>query len=106
MKERYHKENISCNRCIHLIPHHIYEYLGFCEKRSELIITTAKPCSDFREISLEKLKRILQERGWIYCATCKKPIYFIEELEKHSGEKLTYKVYIDEAALEESPCAS
>ncbi len=97
----------DCKRCLLFRPHDAYEYLGLCIHKNELIVLKPdmKACKDFKEFTLDELKKVLIEKGWLRCISCKKPIHTVEELGEHIEEMLRLELHSDVVASEESPAA-
>ncbi|MCI4436589.1 MAG: hypothetical protein JHC33_07245 [Ignisphaera sp.] len=74
------------------------------KNESRLVVETAEICDKFKEASLDELKQVLKQQGWLYCLTCRKTIVDEEELEKHfKKHTIVSGVVIDEAVFEEAP---
>jgi len=89
-----------CSRCTKYFSHDIYNFLGYCDSKEQIIPKTEGACEHFEAIDLDKT---FKENGWIYCVSCKKPIYSVKELKDHTGDVISSKVYHDDIASEESP---
>jgi hypothetical protein len=89
-----------CTKCARYILHDTYYFLGYCSSKEQIIPHSEGACEHFEAIDLAKA---LKENGWLYCVTCRKPVYSIEELRDHVGDILAFQVYNDEVASEESP---
>lgn len=87
------------------MPHDTFEYMGLCNERNELVLSTPQTviCENYREVTLDELKKALEERGWLHCVSCNKALYTIEELEEHLSDILVPETYSDIVASEESP---
>lgn len=98
---------LNCKRCMLFRSHDAYEYLGLCIHKNELIVLTPgmKTCENFKEATLNELKKTLMKRGWLHCASCNKVIYTVEELEQHIDCILVSELYSDIVASEEAPAA-
>ncbi len=96
---------LVCGRCVFFRPHDVYEYMGYCTKKGLLVTADNRPCSDYKEASVEDLKKVLEERGWLYCASCKEPIYDVDDLMKHAAHLHYQDTFSDEVATEEAPAA-
>lgn len=95
-----------CKKCIHFLAHDVYGYLGLCTKKDLLTVSSSdKPCENFKEVNLRELEKIFLEKGWLYCLTCKKPIYSFEELKNHLTDQIGSDFLSDEVASEEAPSA-
>jgi thioredoxin-related protein len=96
----------SCIHCIYFKPNIHNPYLGLCDLKIEAgsVVETVEICDKFREVSLDELKHVLKQQGWLYCLTCRKTIVDEEELEKHFKEHIVVSgVVIDESVAEEAP---
>jgi len=95
-----------CEKCVYFLAHDVYGYLGLCVKKNAVVASTVdKPCEKFRETDLKELEKLLTEKGWLYCLTCKKPIYSFEELKNHLNDQVASNFLSDEVASEEAPSA-
>jgi hypothetical protein len=63
-------------------------------------------CDEFKEVNLEDLRNIIRSKGWLYCNTCRKAIYTVEELIEHIEDELGAALFSDVVASEEAPTAS
>ena len=99
------ENDLNCEKCVSFIPHDTFEYMGLCDKRTELVISGKQTsmCENFKEVTLEELKKTLEEKGWLYCVSCKEALYTLEELEEHHRDILAASAYADIVASEESP---
>ena len=95
----------SCCTCVNFMPHDVYEYMGFCVRRGQIVVSDETTCECYRELAFDDIRRALVDRGWVYCVTCRQPIYSMDELEKHIGETIAIGVYVDSVASEDSPPA-
>lgn len=102
------KKEEDCRKCRFFRPHDTYNYFGFCVDKNELKIQTLdkEVCDDYKEVSLEDLKGILLRRGWLFCLSCKKALYTVEELVEHINDELKSDLFSDIVASEEVPAAS
>ncbi len=91
--------------CVYFSPHDIHHDLGYCGKKEELIIPFEVPCEDFKAVNPKDLHDKIHERGWVYCLSCRKPIYHPNEFKDHVGCIYYQDPYIDVVAAEESPTA-
>jgi hypothetical protein len=89
-----------CTKCTKYVLHDTYHFLGYCNSKEQIITSAEGACENFEVMDLDKA---FKENGWLYCLTCKKPMYSVEELKEHVGDMLTFHVYNDEVASEESP---
>jgi len=89
-------------KCARYVSHDIFAFLGYCDKKGEIVSTTEGMCENFKGVDIEKA---IQEKGWIHCLTCKMPIYSADELGNHIGHILATDVYADNVASEEAPSA-
>jgi hypothetical protein len=89
-----------CPRCAKYISHDIYISLGYCDSKSQIIPKAEGACEHFEAIDVDKA---FKENGWMYCISCKKPFFSVEELGDHIGHMMSSKVYQDDIASEESP---
>ncbi|MBS3817766.1 MAG: hypothetical protein KGY76_09420 [Candidatus Thermoplasmatota archaeon] len=94
----------GCDECDYFVKHDSYDFIGMCQNQDKTI-TKKEVCPDQKEIDREKLKEILEEKGWIYCLTCDEPIFSLEELEEHKKGRLVEKRFSDEVASKDSPAA-
>ncbi len=95
-----------CLRCIFFKVHSLFPYLGYCEKRGEVIVSSPKECGDFKQVDLDYLKEIVEKEGSVYCVTCRKPITSIKELEEYMKEHvIVSRTIVDEVVSEETPTA-
>ncbi|MEM2422240.1 MAG: hypothetical protein QXZ34_03505, partial [Candidatus Bathyarchaeia archaeon] len=95
-----------CEKCVYFIAHDIYGYLGLCVKKNALVTSTMdRSCKKFRDTSLKELEKLITEKGWLYCLTCKKPIYSFEELKEHLNDQVSSDFLSDDVASEEAPSA-
>jgi len=99
------KHKKVCYTCAHFSPHDVYHDLGYCGEKGELIVPFEVPCEDFKAVDTKDLCSTIQERGWIYCLSCRKPIYHPDELKDHVGCVSYQDPYTDSVAAEESPTA-
>jgi hypothetical protein len=97
----------ECRRCVLYRAHDMYDFLGVCVYRDELLILTpgAKTCEKYEEFSMDELKRLLNERGWLYCVSCRKWIWTVEELQEHRNDIVIPEFFSDIIASEEAPAA-
>lgn len=97
-------EEKGCEECDYFVKHDSYDFIGLCLNEDRLI-TKKEKCDGQKDINLEKIKKKLEERGWIYCITCEEPIFTLEELEDHKKGSLRLEQLSDEVASEDSPAA-
>jgi hypothetical protein len=89
-----------CTRCAKYVLHDTYHFLGYCNSKQQIVPYSEGGCEHFEALDLNTA---FKENGWLYCVTCRKPVYSIDELREHVGDILTSHVYNDEVASEESP---
>ncbi|MFO7791583.1 MAG: hypothetical protein R6W73_01190 [Candidatus Saliniplasma sp.] len=92
----------TCKECVYFISHDSYNYMGFCKKKEKMSLSEHE-CPEVKEIKFKDVEKVLEEQGWVYCETCKKPIYDVEELKKHTEGKVVWEFYPDDVAAEDSP---
>ena len=97
------EERVPCGKCVYVRYHDTFEYMGICLIKGELVITTDPSCEEFVEKSLDEIRKIFEERGGVYCVTCKKYIYSFEEFQEYLKSILETDVFSDDVASEESP---
>lgn len=96
----------DCRKCVFFKVHDVFDYIGYCSLKNELVIPGPVECPHYQEVTRDQLSRIIEEQGWLYCVTCRRAIHSLEELEKYL-EKYTIapEIFSDEVASEESPPA-
>lgn len=102
------KSVTSCRNCVFFKVHDSYEYLGYCINLREVVVLSSEkvPCPQFKEVTLEDLKRVLSSEGFLYCVTCGEYIHTIEELGRHLEKHIIVRSHFsDDVAGEESPVA-
>ncbi|MFW6038147.1 MAG: hypothetical protein ACOC89_01250 [Candidatus Saliniplasma sp.] len=92
----------TCQDCVYFIAHDSYNYIGYCKRKKEISFSDDE-CPKVKEVELKELKKVLEEQGWVYCETCKKPIYDVKELKNHTQGKIVWESFPDDVAAEESP---
>ena len=95
----------SCINCVYFKPNIYHPYLGLCILKTESgsVVEIVEICDKFKETSLDELKQVLKQQGWLLCLTCRKTIVDEEELEKHFKEHIVVSgIVIDEAVSEEA----
>lgn len=93
-----------CSRCIFFRPHIYFPYIGYCLIKQG-VATYEEPaiCSSFKPSSIDEMKNILREQGWLYCVNCRKILRDEKELEEHLKQHIISPgVLIDEAVAEEA----
>lgn len=99
------RENINCIKCSKLGFHPNYPRIAICLDKQQVISTTREVCESFVEKNWSRLVEVFSERGFLYCARCMKPIYSLEELERHVPDFIHYEFVPDDVACEDSPTA-
>ncbi|MCF8885359.1 MAG: hypothetical protein QXK95_02360 [Nitrososphaerota archaeon] len=99
------KDYVGCIRCCNFSFHPNYPHIAVCLVKQQVISLTKEVCKSFLEKNWDKLREVFSERGFLYCAECMKPIYSLEELEKHRLEFMHYEFAPDDVAYEDSPTA-
>ncbi|MCL7393334.1 MAG: hypothetical protein LZ169_00675 [Thaumarchaeota archaeon] len=99
------REEIRCLKCFKYSPHPIYPSIMVCVEDNTVISMPKEACSRYVERDFEALAKLLLERGFLYCADCRQPIYSLDELRQHAGDKVIAIIPSDEVACEESPAA-
>ncbi len=94
----------GCEKCQYFIKHDYYDFIGLCVRKDKFL-TEKKECNGQEKIKEEEMKEVLKERGWVYCISCDEPIFSIEELEDHSGDRIVEDRLSDDVAAEDSPAA-
>ncbi len=97
----------DCRNCVFFKLHDTHEYLGYCINLKEVVVLSGerRPCPQFKEVTLDDLRRVLSSEGFLYCVTCGAYIYTLEELEKHWRRHVVVSSFADDVAGEESPTA-
>ncbi len=95
---------MKCESCVYFIAHDAYDYFGVCERNEKVVIANYK-CEEFKKIQIEEIKKVIKEKGKVYCLSCKKPIYSVDELKEHLKGRIFMDIFCDEVAAEESPTA-
>lgn len=97
---------MGCEGCAYFVPHAIYPYVGYCTEKGSVVISR-EGCERYTRRSVEELKGRIIESGWVYCITCRSPVYSLENLEEHfaRGHAVAASVLEDQVALEESHSA-
>lgn len=98
----------TCGNCACFKPHDTYKYLAVCVATDKLMVKKPSTggCAAFKEVSYEDLRKALLTRGWLYCVSCDKPLFTVEELAEHLEHELGSDLFCDVAAREEAPPAS
>ena len=98
-----------CLKCAFFRVHSLFPYLGYCDKRGEVIVSSPRECDYFKQVDLDYIKEVIEKEGMVYCVTCKRPISSVEELEEYVKEYRKYvialKTIVDEVVSEEAPIA-
>jgi len=96
-----------CRSCIFFRSYDFMDNFGYCIKGNVIVDpSNVSVCDNFREVTIEDLKEQIRVHGFVYCATCRKFITSIDELEEHINKHLvTYGFIRDEVAPEEIPTA-
>jgi hypothetical protein len=76
-----------------------------CVGDNTVISMPKEECSGYVERDFETLVKLLLERGFLYCADCRQPIYSPDELRQHARDRVIALIPPDEVAYEESPAA-
>jgi len=76
-----------------------------CVEDNTVISMPKEECSGYVEREFEVLVKLLLERGFLYCADCRQPIYSPDELRHHAKDRVMASIPPDEVACEESPAA-
>ncbi len=98
--------NSGCSSCVFFKVHDLFDYIGYCTIKDELIVGGESGCPHYKPVDKSQLVELLRERGWIYCVTCKKPIYSEEELDEYLEKyRVNVDFFNDTVAAEESPAA-
>ena len=85
---------MKCERCVYFIAHDAYDYFGVCERNEKVVMANYK-CEGFKEIRIEEIKKVIKEKGKVYCLSCKKPIYSVDELKEHLKERVFMDIFCD-----------
>lgn len=76
-----------------------------CMEDNTVISMPREECPGYVEADFEALVKLLLERGFLYCADCRQPIYSPDELRQHAGDRIIAIIPPDDVASEESPAA-
>ncbi|MEM4789714.1 MAG: hypothetical protein QXV06_08000 [Ignisphaera sp.] len=93
-----------CSRCLFFRPHIYFPYIGYCiVKHNSVLHEEPATCSSFKPSSIDGLKNIFKEQGWLYCVNCRKILINEIELEEHLKQHVVSSgVVLDEAIAEEA----
>ncbi|MBC7090477.1 MAG: hypothetical protein H5T50_00985 [Nitrososphaeria archaeon] len=94
------KESSCCIFCSKYLSNETFQWIGYCNVEGKIIVSKTS-CDKFSEVDW---KKVLNEKGWIHCLTCKKAFYSETELMSHAGHILASEVCSDDVAAEDSPC--
>ncbi len=97
---------MSCLTCKHYEPHALYPYVGYC-KEEKSVVLDREGCERRSNLDYASLKGGVVEAGWVYCITCREPIYSLEDLDRHfsGGHAVVSGFMDDQVSLEESHAA-
>ncbi|AGK60349.1 hypothetical protein Asulf_00317 [Archaeoglobus sulfaticallidus PM70-1] len=84
-----------CKKCAKFSVHEIYSYIGFCVER-KVTVRFHDVCEDFTHFDFETKSREIFEKGWVYCMTCRMPIFSVEELEEHEDDIIVREFFLEE----------
>ncbi|MEM1683893.1 MAG: hypothetical protein QXG46_05900 [Ignisphaera sp.] len=100
----YIESSDVCGRCIFFKPHIYFPYVGYCVvKQNAVSFEVQGFCESFRPSSIDELRTILREKGWLYCVNCRKIIYDENELKEHVEKHfISPDVTLDESIAEEA----
>jgi|UniRef100_A0A7C3SNF9 hypothetical protein len=92
----------SCSSCSFFLPHEHFQGFGLCLAKGELVAAGSAACESARALSLEEVRRALEEQGWVYCTSCRLTLTSEEEVMLHwSKHALAPGLVFDEATPEE-----
>lgn len=97
-------KSFKCSECLRYSPHPIYPFIMICLEDCR-VVSGAEECSGYIKRDFDELAKLLLERGVLYCADCRQPIYSQDELPRHAGDRVIAIFPPDDVSYEESPAA-
>lgn len=98
-----------CINCVYARYLDIHKGIVYCERLGRLVLESKEEsCEYFTRVTEDYLKSGLEERGYVFCATCGSRVYSEKELGEHLKQGhyiLPYDPFSDDVASEEAPAA-
>lgn len=94
-----------CKYCFFFRPYDFMDNFGYCVKNNVFVDpNSSEVCSDYRETTINDLIKNIVEKGYVYCATCRRFLTNIKELDEHYNKHIvSYGFIRDEGSPEEIP---
>jgi len=94
-----------CGDCVKYVPDLRHCVAGYCLPKNRYTYYYGNICGDFVARTRENLKRILNEKGVLYCFECREAILSDDKLDVHSNHIVAGDVYVTEDLIKELCCA-
>ncbi|MEM1908914.1 MAG: hypothetical protein QW394_06585 [Thermofilaceae archaeon] len=74
---------MGCCNCRHLLASPVQEGLAFCARQLKPVYWTTEDCANAEPLDSGEVSRVLAERGFVYCLSCRTTLVTESEVMDH-----------------------